>query len=121
MSQRTPSKKSASHSLTSGSIDGTFDEAVRSIQNLGYNQSVFEVERLGTPKNGIPSEKASGVSVVLRPSTRRFPYPELKPGDTVLCPGLAKDAPGSPALFRVRRMAEGVSWRMMTEFSANEK
>ena len=117
MSQRTPSKKEASHSLTSGSIEATFDEAVRSIQKLGYSQSVFEVERLGTPKNGTPSQKDAAVPIVLRPSTCRVPYPQIKPGDTVLCPGLAKDAPGSPALFRVRRMAEGLSWQHMTEFS----
>lgn len=117
MSTRSHSKKEASHSLSSGSIEATFDEAVRSIQKLGYSQSVFEVERLGSPKNGTPTPSGPHAPIVLRPSTCRVPYPQIKPGDTVLCPGLAKDAPGSPALFRVRRMAEGLSWQVMTEFT----
>jgi hypothetical protein len=118
MSTRKASKKEASHSLTSGSIEGTFEEAVRSIQKLGYSQAVFEVERLGSPKNGVPSLRDADAPIVLRPSACRVPYPQIKPGDIVLCPGLAKDAPGSPALFRVRRMAEGLSWQAMTEFNA---
>ena len=42
--------KAVIQDLTSGSIEGTFEEAMTSVQNYGFSQSVFEVERLADPK-----------------------------------------------------------------------
>ena len=101
------------HQLTSGPIETTFDAAIAAIQNYGFPQSLFEVERLDTPADG---SSESGQIVVLRPGTRADSYALLKPGDKVHCTGLRPTVGGKPALCRIRRMADGVGRHNMTEF-----
>ncbi len=101
--------------LTSGSIEGTFEEAVTSVQNYGFSQSVFEVERLADPKAGPTGKSEAGEVVVLRPSTTQARHSLMKPGDQVRCLGLRKTASGGPGLYRIRRMAEGLGRKTMTE------
>lgn len=101
------------HQLTSGPIEGTFDAAVAAIQNYGFPQSLFEVERLDAPADG---SSESGQIVVLRPGTRADSYSLLKPGDKVHCTGLRPAVGGKPALCKIRRMADGVGRHNMTEF-----
>ena len=96
--------------LTNGSMESTFEEALSSVQNYGFSQAVFEVERLGD-KSGAAVETA----LVLRPGATPPEYASLKPGDSVRCLGLRKDAAGAPALHRIRRMAEGLGRKTMTE------
>lgn len=101
------------HQLTSGPIEGTFDAALAAIQNYGFPQSLFEVERLDTPADG---SSEPGLVLVLRPGTRAESYAQLKPGDKVHCTGLRLAAGGKPALCKIRRMADGVGRHNMTEF-----
>lgn len=101
--------------LTSGSMEATFEEAIASIQNYGFRQTVFQVERLTIAKNGHVSEKAGGERLVLRPSAAQEEYPQMKRGDQVQCPGLRKETSGSPAHCRILRLAEGTSRNNMTE------
>ena len=97
-------------SLPSGRSDSTFEQLVTALQNYGFRQAVFEVERLNGQGNAVPGEV-----VVLRPSATPEAYPHLKPGDRVLCPGLGHDAAGAAILCRIRRMAEGMSRSTITE------
>ncbi len=101
--------------LTSGSMEATFEEAIASIQNYGFRQSVFEVERLVAGKARSAAEKTAGEVFVLRPSITQPDYILMKPGDQVQCLGLRKEPSGSPALCRIRRMAEGSNRNNMTE------
>ena len=103
------------YSLTSGSMEATFEEAVASVQNYGFPQSVFEVERLSLPKGHSTGEKATGEFLVLRPSTTPADYARMKPGDTIQCLGLRKEPSGSFAVCRIHRMAEGMGRNNMTE------
>ena len=103
------------YSLTSGSVESTFEEAVASVQNYGFPQSVFEVERLSAPKGHSVGEKPTGEFLVLRPSMTPSEYAQMKPGDSVQCLGLRKEPSGSFALCRIRRMAEGMGRNNMTE------
>ncbi len=107
--------KTAIQDLTSGSMEGTFEEAVTSVQNYGFSQSVFEVERLTDPKGGPAGKSEAGEVTVLRPSATQAQYPLMKPGDQVRCLGLRKTASGGPGLYRIRRMAEGLGRKTMTE------
>ena len=100
------------YSLTSGSIQTTFEEAVASVFNYGYRQTVFEVERLSGRKGKGVVER----TFVLRPSSTPIRYPHLKPGDEVLCPGLGESASAHAGRYRIRRMAEGFGPRTMTEY-----
>jgi hypothetical protein len=84
-----------------------------SVQNYGFIQAVFEVERLNGP-DGRATKASPGKITVLRPSSTQAHYPAIKPGDKVLCSGLAQDDSSTPALYRVRRMAEGLARRKMT-------
>ena len=102
------------YSLTSGSVNKTFDEAVAGIFNYGFRQSVFEVERLNAHTKG-KNAQGSGEIVVLRASASPVRHPLLKPGNQVHCPGLAPDRAAPPVLYRIRRMAEGFSRSTMTE------
>ena len=107
--------KTVIQELTSGSMEGTFEEAVTSVQNYGFSQSVFEVERLADPKAGPAGKSEAGEIVVLRPSTTQAEHSLMKPGDQVRCLGLRKTASGGPSLYRIRRMAEGLGRKTMTE------
>ena len=107
--------KTVIQDLTSGSMEGTFEEAVTSVQNYGFSQSVFEVERLADPKGGQTGKSDAGEISVLRPSTTLAQYSLMKPGDQVRCLGLRKTASGGPGLYRIRRMAEGLGRKTMTE------
>ncbi len=107
--------KNVIQDLTSGSMDGTFEDAVTSVQNYGFSQSVFEVERLADPKSGATGKSEAGEVVVLRPSATPLQYLSMKPGDQVRCLGLRKTASGGPSLYRIRRMAEGLGRKTMIE------
>lgn len=98
--------------MTSGPAEGTFDDIVASIQNYGFRQSVFEVERLPDTAAG---KAAPGAVTVLWPSSIQEHYAEMKPKDKVYCTGLRKNAAGAPALCRILRMAEGTNRNTMTE------
>ena len=102
------------YDLTSGSISGTFEEAMAGVFNYGFRQSLFEVERLNTQPKG-KAAQASGEVTLLRASATQQPFPLLKPGSQVRCPGLAADRSVPPALYRIRRMAEGFGRSTMTE------
>jgi len=115
MSHRTSGDEITLPTLTSGSMDATFEEAIASIQNYGFQQSVFQVERLTVAKNGHALLKSGGEVSVLRPSIAPEEYAQMKRGDQVQCPGLRKEASGSPALCRILRLAEGTSRNNMTE------
>ena len=52
---------------------------------------------------------------MLRPSATPPQYSLMKPGDQVRCLGLRKDGVGRPSLYRIRRMAEGLGRKTMTE------
>jgi hypothetical protein len=101
--------------LTSGSIDSPFDEVVATIQNYGFRQTVFEVERLAPAKRGAVPKIAEGAPVVLRPSAAQAAYDSIKPGDRVQCTGLSASGADTAALYRIRRVAEGFSRKTMTE------
>ena len=105
------------YSLTSGPIEGTFEAVVASIQNYGFRQSVFEIESLPDSAAGkeAAGKEAAGAVIVLCPSSTPAHYLQMKPGDKVYCPGLSKNAAGAPALYRIRRMAEGTYRNTMTE------
>ena len=105
--------ESALQTLTCGPLDATFEDALMSVQNYGFIQAVFEVERLNAP-GGKATKAAPGKLTVLRPSSTQAHYPAIKPGDKVHCPGLGSDGEGVVALYRVRRMAEGFGRRKMT-------
>lgn len=107
--------KIALQSLTSGSIDSPFDEVVSTIQNYGFRQTVFEVERLVPAKSGAVPKIAEGGPIVLRPSAALAEFDQIKPGDRVQCTGLSGAGVAPPALYRIRRMAEGFSRKTMTE------
>jgi len=107
--------KTVIQDLTSGSMEGTFEEALISVQNYGFSQSVFEVERLADPKSGPAGKAEAGEVVVLRPSTTQSHHPLIKPGDQVRCLGLRKTVSGGPSLYRIRRMAEGLGRKTMAE------
>lgn len=107
--------KTAIHSLTSGSVEGTFEDALSSVQNYGFSQSVFEVERTGDPKENPAATSEAREAVVLRPSATPSEYSLMKPGDQVRCLGLGKNISGAPNLYRIRRMAEGLGRKTMTE------
>ncbi len=107
--------KAVIQDLTSGSMEGTFEEAVISVQNYGFSQSVFEVERLADPKVGPAGKSQAGEITVLRPSATQAEHSLMKPGDQVRCLGLRKTASGGPSLYRIRRMAEGLGRKTMTE------
>lgn len=109
--------KTAIQDLTSGSMEGSFEDAVTSVQNYGFSQSVFELERMADPKAGAGGKPEAGEIVVLRPSTTQAQHSLLKPGDQVRCLGLRKNASGGPGLYRIRRMAEGLGRKTMTERS----
>ncbi len=100
----------ALYNLTCGPMDATFEQALASVQDYGFTQTVFEVERLSAGKTA-RSAPVAGVVSVLRPSAMQAAYPAVKPGDQVSCSGLGQDA----GLYRVRRMAEGYSRTTMTE------
>lgn len=102
------------YSLTSGSVQTTFEEAIASVFNYGYCQTVFEVERLsGRRKGKVIVEEV----IVLRPSATLLRYPLLKPGDEVHCPGLSGGDSASASHYRIRRMAEGFGRRTFTEYA----
>lgn len=107
--------KAVIQDLTSGSMEGTFEEALISVQNYGFSQSVFEVERMADPKSGAAGKGEAGEVAVLRPSATPLQYLLMKPGDQVRCLGLRKTASGGPGLYRIRRMAEGLGRKTMTE------
>lgn len=100
------------YSLTSGRTEGTFEDVVASIQNYGFRQSVFEVERISEAATG---KATAGEAIVLWPSSIQEHYAEMKPKDRVYCTGLRKNDAGLPALCRILRMAEGTSRNTMTE------
>ena len=99
------------HNLMNGSVQVTFEEAVASVFNYGYRQTVFEVERMSSHRKKAVVEEI----IVLRPSATQVRYPLLKPGDEVHCPGLGKDGAEPNTYYRIRRMAEGFGQRTMTE------
>ncbi len=103
----------ATQTLTCGPLDATFEEALMSVQNYGFIQAVFEVERLNAP-GGKATKAAPGKITVLRPSSTQVHYPDVKPGDKVHCPGLGHEGADADAVYRVRRMAEGFARRKMT-------
>ena len=107
--------KTAIHELTSGSVEGTFEDAVASVQNYGFSQSVFEVERLLDSKDSPAAKSEAGEIIVLRPSATHAQYPLMKLGDQVRCLGLGKNAAGGASLYRIRRMADGLGRKAMTE------
>ena len=84
--------------------------------NYGFRQSLFEVERLQAQPRG-KSAQATGEIVLLRASATQMPFPLLKPGSQVHCPGLQADRDAPPALYRIRRMAEGFGRSTMTELT----
>lgn len=99
--------------LTCGPLAATFEEALMSVQNYGFIQAVFEVERLNAP-GGKATKAAPGKITVLRPSSTQAHYPAIKPGDKVHCPGIGSAGADADALYRVRRMAEGFGRQKMT-------
>ena len=103
------------YNLTCGSVDATFEQTLLSVQDYGFTQTVFEVERLTAAKNASAGRMAAGEISVLRPSGMQACYPLVKPGDRVSCSGLGKDAAGQDGLYRIRRMAEGFNRKAMTE------
>ncbi len=105
--------ESSLETLTSGPLDATFEDALMSVQNYGFIQAVFEVERLNAP-GGRATKASPGAITVLRPSSIQAHYPAIKPGDKVHCPGLGGDGADANALYRVKRMAEGFARRKMT-------
>ena len=105
------------YSLTNGPVSATFEETVASIFNYGFRQSVFEVERVAGRRKGKVAATGTGEVVVLRAGATPMRHPLLKPGDEVHCPGLGGDSDATPALYRIRRMAEGFGRRTMTELS----
>ena len=104
------------YDLTSGSISGTFEEAMLGVFNYGFRQSIFEVERLNPQPRG-KAAQASGEVTLLRASATLAPFPLLKPGSQVHCLGLESDKSATPALYRIRRMAEGFGRSTMTELT----
>lgn len=102
------------YNLTCGPMGGTFEQALASVQDYGFPQTVFEVEALSAGKRARDAMVAGAVSV-LRPSAMQAAYPDIKPGDRVSCSGMGRDAAGDVGLYRIRRMAEGYSRKTMTE------
>lgn len=104
------------YDLTCGPVEGTFEQALASVQDYGFSQSVFEVELMSAGK-ATRSALIAGAVSVLRPSAMQAAYPHIKPGDRVSCSGMGRDAAGDADLYRVRRMAEGYSRKTMTEYT----
>ena len=107
--------KTVIQDLTSGSMEATFEEAVISVQNYGFSQSVFEVERLADPKGGTAGKSEAGEIAVLRPSATLPQHSAMKPGDQVAASGCGRPPRAGPSLYRIRRMAEGLGRKTMTE------